>query len=474
MRVGRALPEVTNTNTTRRIHPMSAPDPATPRTIVRLEVDSYQRLRAALVTPTPTGLVPVRGRNAQGKSSLIESMLDALGAEKSEAPIQIGQDGAEVVLHLGDDLVVRKRWTRDSGGEPKASLTIEGADGSKVGSPAAVLKSLRGQFADPVAFLDLQSADQTRTVLAVLGLDERLRALELLETQRYDQRREAGREADRLAKAAAEIQREVASLPPPPESSLEALAAQLQAAKDTNARIEALAVKQGGVERRGRDLVSRIAAQEAAVERARAALAQAESDLAAMQAAKVAAAEEWKQAGVELKAAGQPIDTAPIVAAMREHEAAARLQSRRDLAVQLAEQSRQAHAAHAAAEEALGTVRAEIATLLGSVVFPVEGMAYDHEKKTLTIGGVPFGQASQAERLKAATIIAMSGSPSLRVLFVREGSLLDDESRAQVAGWAAERGFQTWMEIVDSKAAGAGVWIEDGQAYQSQEFGARA
>ena len=94
-------------------------------------------------------------------------------------------------------------------------------------------------------------------------------------------------------------------------------------------------------------------------------------------------------------------------------------------------------------------------------------MTYDAGTKTLKLNEIPFAQASQAERLKAAASVAMAGDPAIRVMFAREGSLLDEESRIYLAELAEASGFQLWLEVVDSEAEGSGVWIEDGEAFQA-------
>lgn len=427
----------------------NTPDASIPRHIVSLKVDSYQRLRAANLHPSADGLVLVRGRNEAGKSSLIGAMLDALGAEKSDLPITAGEHGAEVVVDLGD-LVVKKRWTRNSSGKAKGAITIEAADGSRVSGPAAVLKALRGKFADPVAFLALSAADQVKTVLGVLGLNEKLAALEGQAAGHYERRRDLGRDSDRLGKAAKEIAIEVEGIPAPEvEGSIEDLTNRLQAAKDNNAAGEAHAVAKATAERRGKELAARIEAIEAELEKAK-----VEKD---------AVGKVWVEADAQIQG-GSMIDPAPIVAAINAHEEAAKHAGRLELAAKAQADADAAKAEHEEAKESLKASRAEISDLLESVEFPIDGMGYDSETKTLTINGIPFSQASQAQRIKAAASIAMSGNPSIRVLFAREGSLLDDESRVQLAELATASGFQLWLEVVDSNPEGSGIWIEDGEA----------
>ena len=73
-----------------------------------------------------------------------------------------------------------------------------------------------------------------------------------------------------------------------------------------------------------------------------------------------------------------------------------------------------------------------------------------------------FDQASQAERLKTALAIAMKLSPNVRDVWVRDGSLLDDDSLDALEIAAAFAGCQIWLERVGEKDEGA-IIIRDGR-----------
>jgi hypothetical protein len=60
--------------------------------------------------------------------------------------------------------------------------------------------------------------------------------------------------------------------------------------------------------------------------------------------------------------------------------------------------------------------------------------------------------------------MARAMNPQLRVFLVRDGSLLDDVSLAQLEAFAEQHDMQVWMEIVSSTGDGMSVVIEDGQA----------
>lgn len=438
------------------------PKPTEPMTVVKLTVDSFKRLSAAHVTPSPTGLIEVRGRNRQGKSSLLESMIAALGGKKGapELPIQEGQHGASVIVDLGD-IVIKKHWKRDSGGKAIGSLVVEAKDGSNIASPQKVLDSLTGHFADPVAFLEMKPDEQVKTVLGTLGLDEALQELEAKAAGEFARRRDLGRDADLLSKAEQDMTAEISGLPAPAEAAgtLAELTEYLIQSQKWNAAIDTLEQRRATIEAQGKQAA-------ADVEVARQRLSDIEEQRKRL-------TDDWMAATQALTNAGDKIDIEPTRVAIAGHEAATKWQGRIELLERKRAEAAHARDLHTESEKKLGDIRMDIGKLLSEAEFPIEDMAYDAERKLLTIGGIPFSQASQSEQLRAAAAIAMSGDPLIRVMFVREGSLLDQESEAELAAIAELNGWQLWFEKVDSNAGGAGVWIEDGVAYQAEDGAAQ-
>jgi hypothetical protein len=91
---------------------------------------------------------------------------------------------------------------------------------------------------------------------------------------------------------------------------------------------------------------------------------------------------------------------------------------------------------------------------------PVPGLEFGDG--VVLMDGVPFDQASDAEKLRASVAIAMAANPKLRVVRVRDGSLLDAESLQILGEMAAERDFQCWVERVSDDGK-VGFVIEDGR-----------
>jgi hypothetical protein len=92
--------------------------------------------------------------------------------------------------------------------------------------------------------------------------------------------------------------------------------------------------------------------------------------------------------------------------------------------------------------------------------YPVPGLLFD-ASGGITLNGIPFEQCSAAEQLKVSIAVGFALNPKLRVLLVRDGSLLDEDSMNVLIAMAKEADAQVWIERVETDAH-TSVVIEDG------------
>jgi len=118
----------------------------------------------------------------------------------------------------------------------------------------------------------------------------------------------------------------------------------------------------------------------------------------------------------------------------------------------------------AASEAALKAVRGERAKALREATMPIEGLGVSAEG--VTYQNLPLEQASDSGRLKVT--IAMAMNPTLRVLRVKDGSLLDANNMEMLRSMAEAAEFQIWVERVGTEDAGA-VVIADGTVLVESE-----
>jgi hypothetical protein len=157
------------------------------------------------------------------------------------------------------------------------------------------------------------------------------------------------------------------------------------------------------------------------------------------------------------------VDTDALRLKIHEAEAVAEQIGRQARRAALVEQVNEALAQSKALTDAMMAREAQRATALAAAKMPIDGLSFhvpETGKARVYFNGVPFEQASTAEQLKASTAIAIAANPTLRVLRIKDGSLLDEDSMKILADLAATEDLQLWVEIVGE--GGAGIIMEDG------------
>jgi DNA repair exonuclease SbcCD ATPase subunit len=105
-----------------------------------------------------------------------------------------------------------------------------------------------------------------------------------------------------------------------------------------------------------------------------------------------------------------------------------------------------------AAKEKLDTqlkeIEAEKKDLLSKAKLPVAGLEFDSE--AVTINGIPFEEndLNTAQQIEYGIQIAMAANPDLKLIMIQDGSLLDNETTANIFKACTEKGYQLLIERV--------------------------
>lgn len=413
------------------------PDPTPGFRMIELQASNFMRLQAIDITPTD-GLVIVEGRNAQGKSSVLDAIFYALAGGNAQRGrpeiIRHGERKATVKVTLTDGtqtVLITRTWSKNN--DP-GTLKVTDGNGTPYPSPRAMLDGLINEACfDPLAYANAPAKDQLAGLLAVVDLPFDPDQLAAERQGLFDRRTEAKRELKRLDAL-------VDSLPipgpdvPDEEVSVAALAAQLAEANALE-----LQHQQAG-------LVYTTAAAE--VNRLKALLETARVDL---------------DTATRAQAALPPLpDTALIAGQMATAEDTnTKVRARRQREATVLE----ARAAAKVADDLTAQLEAiddRKAKALTEATMPLPGLGFDEHG--VTYQGVPFSQASGAERLRVSAAMAIALNPTVRTMIVKDGPLLDDDGMALLAGIAEANNFQIIVERVWSAGQErTGVLIEDGQ-----------
>lgn len=424
--------------------------------IIALEARNVKRLKAVQITPAGD-LVVIGGNNAMGKTSVLDGIAMALGGKSlmCPEPVRRGEEKAEVRVDLGEYQVVRT-FTAEGGG----TLTVKDKRGAKFPSPQALLDDLTGKLCfDPLAFSRMDAVHQLKVLKDLVGVDTT--QLDRSRQTEYDERTALNRELKGLeAQANAVVRHEGV---PAEEVSTVKLLEELQAAQTFNQQLtdlqregEGKKAAIGNYEQLTKDDEEEIKEHERAIEAIRLRIKARATDIEN-------ANNELADLRMKYAEMGKPKDVAAISAQIASAQGVNKKIADNKAAAKLKAQVAAKRSEVEASTKKIDAFDAEKRKLLETAKFPVAGLAFD--ANGVTFNGLPFEQASSSEQLRVSVAMGIALNPKLRVLLIRDGSLLDEVSLKMIAEMAAKADAQVWLERV-GKGQECSVIIEDGSVEQ--------
>ena len=308
---------------------------------------------------------------------------------------------------------------------------------------------------DPLELSRMSQADRKALLIdRVLGLGKRLEEAKALEMGRYEERRDANA-------AVKAIEGQLGGIAPPSPNTpdepvdIRALMADLEREEDlrrqeryrrTEADHETVCAEKLDIQ------VSRLVDEHARI-------AQKIDECKRIAADHRKNAEEFHCAANEIAASFRDMD------GLKDRIASAdeinRSVSAKASYTEVCERLRNAKEVAKRADEAVTAAREARDALLDGAQWPINGMGWDADTDDVTFNGIPFAQCSSGEQIIVSARVAMSCNDKLRTMFVRDASLLDDDSMAALKGVAADSDYQLFVEVVGDGGDGC-ITIEDG------------
>ncbi len=428
--------------------------------IIELKAENVKRLRAVQIKPDGN-IVSIGGKNGAGKTSVLDSIMYALAGKESlpKVPVRRGEEKAVVVLEL-DDMIIKRTFTAEGG----TSLVVTNKEGLKFPSPQGLLDALVGRLSfDPLEFSRIKPEAQASTLRQLVGLD-----LSAINTERqgyYDSRTIVGREVKSLESRVGALPMVKAGLPDEEVSAADILKEQQEAmafnAENQKKReiVSALGRSVEEIEDESdrfkqeheeitaeiNQLTEKLKAKEQAMKENRARF----DVTSGAKAAQVAAAEALVDK--DMTSFSERVNK--VDATNRDIR---NNSQRKKLEAELKEKHKEQDALTAKLE----AVDAKKVKLLEETKFPIDGLTVGDDGGVL-FNGLPLEQAASAEQLRVSVAIGLALNPKLRVLLIRDGSLLDEDSLALLLEMAEKQDAQVWIERVGTTGE-VSVIIEDG------------
>ena len=414
--------------------------------IVALQAENIKRLVAVEIKPDGN-MVVISGRNASGKTSCLDSIWWALGgaAGIQQDPVRRGEKTGRIFLDLGD-LRITRTFTRHDSGETTTSISVTSASGAKFNTPQTVLDDLLGQLTfDPLAFSRMRPREQFETLRRFVP-DVDFDAIDRANEKDYNERTAVNRKAHEAQVYAEQIE---APKNVPARVDEDAIVKELAAASSHNSDIAKRKERRTGIAREidQRMMVAADYEQQA-------------KDLL------VKAGKERTEAGrlqQDLTAAAplpEPKDVTTIQTALAAAQDINAIVDLCDKRQALLAEAAQFNQASSVITDRMNARESDKQAKIAAAKLPVEGITFG--RGCVMFKDLPLEQASDAEQLRISVAIAMALNPKLRVLRVRDGSLLDEESLKLLEQIVTDNDFQCWIERVDSSGT-VGFVLEDGR-----------
>lgn len=414
--------------------------------ILSLTINDLKRITAIEINPETGKPIILTGDNGNGKSSVLDSIMLALTNTGLDDPIRHGRPSGSVKLTLGADKAeyLLERKVTKSGDK----LTLTDANGIAVQKPQTFLNGLIGNYAfDPLEFTTLKPKEQVEALKVAAGID--FTDLDAQRAEYYAERTIVTRDGKEAAAQLAAI------TPPAEDVPLEEVSA-----TDLVDTLRAMEDAQRAASEADAKLVT-----------AKACHAQASAEVARIKAMLATAEETEKEMAANVKTAEVALADAMAKAPDQDQ-----VQSAREAIAKVDETNRAIRdaAEYKKLDARVKDLRLKVANLnrrieeideekksaILNANLPLDGLELTEEG--VMVNGTFFSQLSTAEQIRISTLVAMSQNPTLRIIIIREGALMNSSNLAMIAKMAAEKGFQVWVEKFQESPSNVGLHIVDG------------
>lgn len=403
--------------------------------VVNLIIESIKRVKNVVITPKGW-TVKIAGKNKQGKTSILDSLMFILEGEKNIPgdPRHSGENKGRIDADFGGLRITRTFTDKGS------TLTVTDASG-EVQKAQTFLNNLLGNNAtDVMSFMSKPPAKQREILVKLTGadtsaVDEKIDAI-------FANRTRVGNEVERLQSVlrSSKWVNDIGS----EEVSAETMRKQLDEVLEHNQKIKK-------AQRARTSLVDDIE--------------KLKKQITLLEKSIIEKLEELN--GVDICLVGEELrDESILFTQIRNIETDNSVRRENKKYEQTRESLRIQKKSYEEKTEQIEKLRAEKIALIAAAKFPIDGLSLGPD--CVLFNGHPMQDASGAEQIMVGIAILSKIIPpeGIRILRCNNGSLIDDDNMRIIEELAEREQVQIWIECVQNSPSdgdGSEIFIEDGQ-----------
>ncbi len=418
-----------------------------PMKIIELKTQNVKRIKAVTINPDGSVIV-VGGQNAQGKTSVLDSIMYALAGRSSlpDKPIREGEDNAKISLDLGEYIVTRRINHKDT------SVTIKNKDGATFGSPQTMLDGLVGSLSfDPLEFSRMKPQEQAKTLMGFSDFDFKSNS------DSYDklflERTALNKEVSKLTTKLGEIEFHE-DLPEEP-INVHDIYVEIEDAKLHNKKLD---IMEDDLTTTIDDRVSLNSQRDSLIkdfDKLKADFTERISNTEKLISEKMEA-----ETDLQLSISSFiPTDTTSLEETLKNSSEINNQINNNLTASSYSNQIVIEQVKSSGLSVQLGDLKKERLNAIANTDLPVDGVTFD--TNGVSYNGTPFSQCCSSEQLRVSVAVGLALNPKLKILLIRDGSLLDENNLSVISDLIEKADAQCWIERVGTGDE-VTVVIEDG------------
>jgi len=415
--------------------------------IVKFIGRNIKNLKAIEITPGDNGVF-LTGKNGAGKSAVIDAIFSTLTGKRLKDVIRHGEDRADTIVDMGD-FTVKKVWT-DKGENIQVYSTNEEGKKIKYSSPQTFLDEKIGTLSfDPMGFKDMKSMDRIELLKKIAGLD--FADLDKDKDVVYGERTVLN---CKIKESIAHLKNTEAPDPKTPDEEI--------SYKTELEKINELRRKRSTFEtiaRQKAEIEIHIVANENVIAEIKAKIDELNIKIEAL----------LVENGELKKSAWLTQQQIPEVTEIQIIEAESALEDieKQNADIRAAKRYRESIKTADKLKKESDVLSAKLARLdqdkstqVANAQFPIPDLSLSDD--AVMYKGDRFDRLSSGQQIRVSTAIGMALNPQLKVIFIREGSLLDKSNLSEIINQAKDKDYQVWLECCDESGE-IGFYIESGE-----------